>query len=117
MVVHPGERVQVVFVNRLPEATSIHWHGLIVPNDVDGVPEIGAGPVIRSGETYVYDFVPRQAGTFMYHAHTMDAKQEMMGLAGMIVSLARQPMTHREYVILLQVWAVQTEGGMDMADM
>ncbi|WP_342741641.1 multicopper oxidase domain-containing protein [Alicyclobacillus macrosporangiidus] len=66
MVVHPGERVQVVFVNRLPTATSIHWHGLIVPNDVDGVPEIGAGPVIRSGETYVYDFVVRQAGTFMY---------------------------------------------------
>ncbi|MCL6446256.1 MAG: copper oxidase [Alicyclobacillus sp.] len=117
MVVRPGERVQVVFVNRLPTATSIHWHGLIVPNEVDGVPEIGAGPVIRPGETYVYEFVVRQAGTFMYHAHTMDAKQEMMGLAGMIVSLPRVLSTHREYVILLQEWAVQTDSGMDMAGM
>ncbi|SFV05984.1 Multicopper oxidase [Alicyclobacillus macrosporangiidus] len=56
-------------------------------------------------------------GHLCIHAHTMDSKQEMMGLAGMIVSLARQPMTHREYVILLQEWAVQTDGGMDMAGM
>ncbi|ACV58146.1 multicopper oxidase family protein [Alicyclobacillus acidocaldarius] len=117
MVVQPGERVQVVFVNRLPTSTSIHWHGLIVPNEVDGVPEIGAGPVVRPGETYVYEFVVRQAGTFMYHAHTMDAKQEMMGLAGMIVSLPRVLSTHREYVMLLQEWAVQTNDGVDMGGM
>lgn len=107
----------MVFTNRLSEDTSIHWHGLIVPNNVDGVPGIGAGPVIKPGQTYVYDFVVHQAGTFMYHAHAMDAKQEMMGLAGMIVSLPRQQPTDREYVILLQEWSVQTGNGMNMVGM
>lgn len=109
MVVQQGEHIQVEFTNRLPERTSIHWHGLIVPNDVDGVPEIGAGPVVEPGDTGVYEFVIRQAGTFMYHAHVMNAQQEMMGLAGMIVSLPSQPLADREYVLLLQEWAVNNE--------
>jgi len=117
MVVSQGDRIQVEFTNRLPEETSIHWHGLIVPNTVDGVPEIGAGPVVKTGETYVYDFVIGQSGTFMYHAHVMDAKQEMMGLAGMVVSLPSHPTADREYVILLQEWAVETGTDMSMGGM
>ena len=117
MVVQQGERIQVEFTNNLPEETSVHWHGLIVPNTVDGVPEIGAGLVIRPGETYVYDFVIRQTGTFMYHSHVMDAQQEMMGLAGMIVSLPPQGTVDREYVILLQEWAVDTGTNMSMGGM
>lgn len=117
MVVTQGDRIQVEFTNRLPEDTSIHWHGLIVPNTVDGVPEIGAGPVVKPNETYVYDFVIRQSGTFMYHAHMMDAQQEMMGLVGMIVSLPSQPTADREYVILLQEWAVKTGTDVGMGGM
>lgn len=117
MLVTQGDRIQVSFTNRLPEETSIHWHGLIVPNSVDGVPEIGTGPVVKPGETYVYDFVVRQSGTFMYHAHMMNAQQEMMGLAGMIVSLPQYQTTNREYIILLQEWAVKTESGLGMGTM
>lgn len=109
ILVQQGERIQVTFTNRLPEKTSIHWHGLIVPNDIDGVPGVGAGPVVEPGETVVYDFVIRQAGTFMYHAHVMNAQQEMMGLAGMIVSYSSQLVADREYVLMLQEWAVQKE--------
>lgn len=117
MLVNQGDRVQVVFTNRLSEDTSIHWHGLIVPNEIDGVPEIGAGPVVKPGETYIYDFVIRQCGTFMYHSHVMNAQQEMMGLAGMIVSLPANPTADREYIILLQEWAIQTGAGMNMGGM
>jgi manganese oxidase len=111
MVVQQGEHIQVEFTNHLPERTSIHWHGLIVPNDIDGVPQIGAGPVVEPGKTVVYDFVIRQAGTFMYHAHVMNAQQEAMGLAGMIVSFPPLPTADREYALMLQEWAVQKGEG------
>ncbi|BCJ88354.1 multicopper oxidase family protein [Effusibacillus dendaii] len=116
ILINEGDRVQIALENRLPEATSIHWHGLVVPESVDGVPDIGAGPVVKSGETYVYDFVVNQAGTYMYHSHAIDAKQEMMGLVGMLVSLPRnRKLSDREYLILLQEWSVKT--GKQMADM
>ncbi|WP_027415154.1 multicopper oxidase family protein [Aneurinibacillus terranovensis] len=116
LVVYEGERIQIVLYNKLPESTSIHWHGLIVRNNVDGVPEIGSGVSVGPGEYYVYDFIIQQTGTFMYHAHANDAKQEMMGLAGMLISLPHhESMVDREYVLLLQEWSVQT--GTTMQDM
>lgn len=113
ILVMEGERVQVVLQNRLPDDTAIHWHGLVVPNDMDGVPELGAGRVAKSGQSVTYDFVVQQSGTFMYHAHVMDAKQEMMGLGGMLIALPRHPEpVNRQYVLLLQEWAVNL-GTMD----
>ncbi|CAB3389526.1 multicopper oxidase family protein [Kyrpidia spormannii] len=110
IVTHEGERIQVALHNRLPEPTAIHWHGLNVPNQVDGVPEIGAGPLVLPGQTYVYDFAVPQSGTFMYHAHAHDAKQEMMGLGGMFISLPRHLQTaDREFIILLQEWSVRDQ--------
>lgn len=107
ILVTEGDRVQIQLENRLPQATSIHWHGLIVPDSVDGVPGIGAGPIVEPGETYVYDFTIHQAGTYMYHSHA-SPEQEMMGMAGMIVSLPRtMSLADREYLILLQEWSVQ----------
>lgn len=111
ILVTEGDHVQIALENRLPEATAVHWHGLVVPNEVDGVPGIGAGPIIRPGQTYVYDFIIPQSGTYMYHSHAIDAKQEMMGVVGMLVSLPRTlKMADREYVILLQEWSVQMDG-------
>lgn len=117
ILVNQGDRVQVAVTNQLPENTSVHWHGLIVPNEVDGVPEIGAGPMIKPGETYVYDFEIQQCGTFMYHSHVISAQQEMMGLGGMLISLPARLNTDREYIILLQEWAVQTGADMGMGGM
>ncbi|UOF90918.1 multicopper oxidase domain-containing protein [Fodinisporobacter ferrooxydans] len=111
LVFYEGERVQIVLHNRLSEPTSIHWHGLIVPDNMDGVPGIGAGPIVKPGESFVYDFVVRQSGTYMYHAHANDPLEELMGLVGMIVVLPRERTrdhVDRDYCMLLQEWSVAT---------
>ena len=82
------------------------------------MPGIGAGVSIPPGETYTYEFTVRQAGTYMYHAHAMDAKQEMMGLGGMFIAVPRHGLTaNREYVLLLQEWSMQTGEGMTKTEM
>jgi len=104
--VQQGDRVRVVFENRLPESTSLHWHGLEVPIEQDGVPWISQKPV-APGEKYVYEFTVHQEGTFFYHAHS--AMQEMMGLLGFFVAHPKEefsPRVDHDYGIVLQEWAV-----------
>ena len=104
--VHQGDRVRVIFENKLPESTSVHWHGLEVPLEQDGVPWISQKPVAPS-EKYVYEFSVHQEGTFFYHAH--GAMQEMMGLIGFFVSHPEQrykPHAHHDFGLILQEWAV-----------
>ena len=79
-----GDRVVVHFTNELPEDTSIHWHGLRVPNDMDGVPGITQAPILP-GETFTYDFVVPDAGTFWYHPHIRSAAQVGFGMYGSFV--------------------------------
>jgi FtsP/CotA-like multicopper oxidase with cupredoxin domain len=79
-----GDRIVVRFRNDLPEATSIHWHGLRLPNDMDGVPGITQDP-IAPGTEFVYEFTARDAGTFWYHPHVDSAAQVGRGLYGPIV--------------------------------
>ena len=101
-----GERVRIIFENRLPESTSLHWHGLEVPIEQDGVPWISQKPV-APGEKYVYEFMVHQEGTFFYHAHS--AMQEMMGLLGFFVAHPKEefsPRVDHDYGIVLQEWAV-----------
>jgi FtsP/CotA-like multicopper oxidase with cupredoxin domain len=104
--VQQGDRVRVVFENRLPESTSMHWHGLELPIEQDGVPYISQKPV-APGEKYVYEFTVHQEGTFFYHAHS--AMQEMMGLIGFFVAHPEKEHTPRvdhDYGLILQEWAV-----------
>jgi manganese oxidase len=104
--VRQGDRVRVVFENRLPESTSLHWHGLEIPIEQDGVPYISQKPV-APGETYVYEFTVHQEGTFFYHAHS--AMQEMMGLIGFFVAHPEKdykPRVDHDYGLILQEWAV-----------
>ena len=101
-----GDRVRVIFENGLPESTSIHWHGLEVPIEQDGVPFISQKPVPPGG-THVYEFTVHQEGTFFYHAHS--AMQEMIGLIGMFIAHPQVPYTphvDHDYGIVLQEWAV-----------
>ncbi len=72
--VQQGDRVRVIFENRLPESTSLHWHGLEIPIEQDGVPYISQKPV-APGEKYVYEFTVHQEGTFFYHAHTAPCRR------------------------------------------
>ena len=104
--VQQGDRVRIHVENRLPESTSMHWHGLEVPIAQDGVPYVSQKP-IAPGETYTYEFTVHQEGTFFYHAHS--AMQEMIGLIGMFIAHPRvnhTPKVDHDYGIVLQEWAV-----------
>nr|WP_311764928.1 multicopper oxidase domain-containing protein [Paenibacillus agricola] len=81
-----GDYVKITLKNQLSENTSIHWHGLIVPNRMDGFPGPGGSPVIRPGESFTYEFYVHQSGTLMYHSHVNTAVQEIIGLSGMFIS-------------------------------
>jgi FtsP/CotA-like multicopper oxidase with cupredoxin domain len=104
--VQQGDRVRVIFENRLPESTSIHWHGLEVPIEQDGVPWICQKP-IAPGEKYTYEFTVHQEGTFFYHSH--GAMQEMAGMIGFFVAHPERSYTPRaehDFGVILQEWAV-----------
>lgn len=79
-----GDRVRLTLINDLPEATTIHFHGLDVPNDQDGVPGI-TQPDVQPGETWTYEFVVERVGTSVYHTHSNTAKQLAKGLFGFFI--------------------------------
>ena len=80
-----GDRVRIFVTNRLPEHTSIHWHGQRLPNGMDGVGGL-TQPQIPSGKTFVYEFEARRPGTFMYHPHADEMTQMAMGMMGFWVT-------------------------------
>jgi CopA family copper-resistance protein len=99
-----GDTVTLNVTNHLSEPTSIHWHGLRLPADMDGVPGL-VFPGIMPGETFVYRFPVVQTGTYWYHSHS--GMQEQTGLYGPLILEAKSPASHareREYVILLSDW-------------
>lgn len=106
-----GDRVRIYVTNRLPEATTVHWHGVRVPNGMDGVAGLTQRP-IEVGETYRYEFTVPDAGTFMYHPHFDDMTQQAMGMMGMFVvhprdaALAAKMRVDRDYAIMLSEWRV-----------
>ena len=79
-----GERVRIVVTNQLPEGTSAHWHGLEVPNNMDGVPGISQDPIMP-GDSFVYEFEAKPAGTHLFHSHFNSLHQEEHGLYGMFI--------------------------------
>jgi FtsP/CotA-like multicopper oxidase with cupredoxin domain len=104
--IQQGDRVRVIFENRLPESTTVHWHGLEIPIEQDGVPWISQKP-IPPGEKYTYEFTVHQEGTFFYHAHS--AMQEMMGQIGLFIAHPEkpyQPRADHDFAMILQEWAV-----------
>src|SRR5882762_4038496 len=80
-----GDRVRIFVTNELPEHTTIHWHGQRVPNGMDGVGGL-TQPQIPVGKTFVYEFVARRPGTFMYHPHADEMTQMAMGMMGFWVT-------------------------------
>ena len=82
--VREGERVRIIVRNLLPEGTTAHWHGLEVPNSMDGVPGISQEP-IAPGDSFVYEFVAKPSGTHLYHSHFNSLHQEEHGLYGMFI--------------------------------
>jgi FtsP/CotA-like multicopper oxidase with cupredoxin domain len=103
-----GDRVRILVTNRLPEHTTIHWHGIFLPNGMDGVGGLNQ-PHIKPGETYVYEFTLRQHGTFMYHPHADEMLQLAVGMMGIFVihpRVSENPPVDRDFAIMLHAWAV-----------
>jgi manganese oxidase len=107
-----GDHLRINVTNHLPESTTIHWHGLIVPNAMDGPAEITQAP-IQPGQTLVYEFTAQQAGTFFYHSHDHVDRQQALGLYGALIIDPRQPPAtaayDRELVVQIQEW-LQRDG-------
>ncbi len=102
-----GEDVTLRVSNALDEDTSIHWHGIILPADMDGVPKVSF-PGIRPGETFTYRYPVRQSGTYWYHSHS--GFQEQLGVYGPIIidPVEPEPFTYdREYVVMLADWTFE----------
>lgn len=102
-----GDRVRINFRNDLPETTTVHWHGLIVPNEMDGPADITQEPV-KPGGSYMYEFTVTQAGTYFYHTHDNIDRQQAVGLYGALIVAPRDPATEPradlDVTIQLQEW-------------
>ena len=106
-----GDRVRIFVTNKLPEHTSIHWHGQRLPNGMDGVTGLNQ-PGIQPGKTFVYEFVARRPGTFMYHPHADEMVQMAMGMMGFWVThpKGRHPLideVDRDFVFLLNAYDIE----------
>ena len=103
-----GDRVRIFVENRLPEHTTIHWHGIFLPNGMDGVGGLNQ-PQIKPGETWVYEFTLRQHGTFMYHPHADEMVQMAIGLMGFFIvhpEEPEEPSIDRDFAMLPHEWAI-----------
>lgn len=103
-----GDRLRIYVTNRLPAPTTVHWHGLRIPNGMDGVNGL-TQPAIDPGQTFRYEFTVPDAGTFMYHPHFDEMTQQGLGMMGMFVVHPRQrpkSAPDRDYVIMLSEWRI-----------
>ncbi|HEY0955970.1 MAG TPA: copper oxidase [Roseateles sp.] len=105
-----GDRVRLYVTNRLPEVTSMHWHGQRLPNGMDGVTGL-TQPPIPPGKTWVYEFVARRPGTFMYHPHADEMVQMAMGMMGLWITHPKAKHPHiaevdRDYAFLLNAYDI-----------
>lgn len=102
-----GDRVRIIVKNELPEPTSIHWHGIELPNDQDGAAPETQHPIMP-GEEYSYEFTLHQSGTTMYHSGFNVMRQDHIGLNGTFVIHPKkyQPPIDKDFVIMLQQWAI-----------
>ncbi|WP_061809786.1 multicopper oxidase family protein [Rossellomorea vietnamensis] len=99
-----GEEVKIKLINTLPDPVTIHWHGITVKNNMDGIPGITQNAV-QPGESFVYSFTPKDAGTYMYHTHQDGVKQMDKGLAGSLIVEPVQPeKLDKDFTLVLDEW-------------
>jgi FtsP/CotA-like multicopper oxidase with cupredoxin domain len=102
-----GDRVRILVTNKLPERTSVHFHGVLLPNGMDGVAGL-TQPHILPGETYAYEFTLRQHGTLMYHPHSDEMTQMALGMMGFFIVHPKRPEARidRDFAIMLHEWFI-----------
>lgn len=105
-----GDRVRIIVQNNLPDATTVHWHGLHIPIEMDGVEGISQEP-IPPGTSFTYEFTVEQHGTYFYHPHFMGAKQVGMGMVGFFIVHPKNPepwqRVDHDYTYIFQTWMIQ----------
>lgn len=105
-----GEPARIIVENGLDEDTTVHWHGIRLPNAMDGVPGL-TQPPIKPGERFVYEFTPPDAGTFWYHPHANSLVQLGRGLAGALIVEEAEPVAaDHDLLWLLQDWRIAADG-------
>ena len=105
-----GDKVRIFVTNKLPEHTTVHWHGVLLASGMDGVGGL-TQPQIKPGKTFVYEFQMKKSGTFMYHPHADEMVQMAMGMMGFLVVHPRDPTLHRvdrDFVFLMSTYDIQT---------
>ncbi len=112
-----GVPLKVAVTNRLQQPTTVHWHGIRIDNAMDGVSGLTQAP-IEPGETFVYDFVPPDAGSFWYHSHHRSWEQQARGLYGpLIVEEAAPVGIDRDLVVMADDWRLRQDGAIDVASL
>lgn len=107
-----GDRMRVEVKNDLSEPTSVHWHGLVLPNAMDGAGGVTQGDIMP-GETFTYRFRLRQSGTFFYHSHTQGDRQVALGLSGaLIIDGGPTEPVAADVAMMLGEWTIGPEGNM-----
>ncbi len=104
-----GDRVRIFVTNKLPEHTTVHWHGILLPSGMDGVGGL-TQPHIQPGKTFVYEFVMKKSGTFMYHPHADEMVQMAMGMMGSLIVHPKDRAQHavdRDFVFLMASYDVE----------
>ncbi len=104
-----GDRVRIYVTNRLPEVTSVHWHGVLLPSGMDGVSGL-TQPPIGVGKTFVYEFTLQRAGTFMYHPHADEMVQMAMGMMGLFIVHPKDPRrlrVDRDFGFILNAYDIE----------
>ncbi len=108
-----GDTLKARFVNRIPMATTIHWHGVRVPNAMDGVPHVTQPPV-QPGGTFDYQFTPKDAGTYWFHPHVRGSEQVERGLHGVLIVEDAAPAPYSQDVLwVLDDWRLDATGQID----
>ena len=108
-----GDRVRIFVTNKLPEHTTVHWHGVLVPSGMDGVGGL-TQPHIQPGKTFVYEFTLLRSGTHMYHPHADEMTQMAMGMMGLFIihpKDQRQLRVDRDFAFLLASYAIEPGAG------
>lgn len=106
-----GDKLRVILKNELPDATSIHWHGLTVPNNMDGVPPFTQN-AIQPGETFTYEFTAEVPGTYMYHSHVDTDRQIPVGLYAPLVIEPKESQSNAvvDEMLMLSEWTIGADG-------
>lgn len=111
--VQKGDTVKINFKNNLPQETTIHFHGIRVPNKMDGVPDVTQTPIKPEGK-FVYEFIAHDAGTFWYHPHVRGNEQVERGLYGtIVVEDSNEPEYSEDKMLVIDDWRIDSDGSLN----